>query len=166
MKVTLCMETVYGLCEKMDKDPDSTLMPNPRQREEALVDAFPKDFRLAYDLCRGEFTESFAEIGEIMEDHFDRESESSSSSSDSDSTVSSESSNGSTKTDSSNCRRKKKIAKSNKRKNKKSECSKKKGMKSKKTPTQAKPAKKHPGAKGVPYPWRTCLGRLSFEPEE
>ena len=84
VKFTLCMETVYGLCEKIDEDTDRISMPTPRKREETLVDAFPKDFCLAYDLRGGEFTESFAEIGEIMEDHFDRERESSSSSSDSD----------------------------------------------------------------------------------
>ena len=92
VKFTLCMETLYGLCEKIDEDTDRISMPTPRKREETLVDAFPKDFSLAYDLRGGEFTESFAEIGEIMEDHFDRERESSSSSSDSDSTESSESS--------------------------------------------------------------------------
>ena len=42
----------------------------------------PKDYRLAYDLRGSEFIESFAEIGQIMEDHFDRERETSSSSSD------------------------------------------------------------------------------------
>ena len=55
VKFTLPMETLYGLCEKMDEDPDRTPMPTPRQRKEILVDAFPKDFRLAYDLRGGEY---------------------------------------------------------------------------------------------------------------
>ena len=121
VKFTLRVKTLYGLCEKMGEGPDNMPMPTPRQRKETLVDAFTKDFRLAYDLLGGEYMEPFAEIGQIMEDHFDRERVSSSSSSNSDSTESSESSNGSAKSDSSNGGRKKKVAKSNKRKNKKSE---------------------------------------------
>ena len=83
MKFTLCVETLYGLCDKMDEDPNTTPMPTPRQKKEQLVNACPKDFRIAYDLREGEFTESFAEVGKNMEDHFDRERETSSSSSDS-----------------------------------------------------------------------------------
>ena len=81
VKLTLLMETLYGLCEKMDENPGRTPMPtaNSAPKERKLVDAFPKDFRLAYDLCGVETTESFAEIGQIMEDHVDRERESSSS---------------------------------------------------------------------------------------
>ena len=63
MKFTLPVETLYGLCEKMDEDLGTTPMPTPRQRKETLVDAFPKDYRLAYDLRRSDYVESFAEIG-------------------------------------------------------------------------------------------------------
>ena len=143
VKFTRHMETLYGLCEKMDKDPSMTPMSTPRQRKETLVNAFLKDCCLVYELRGGEYTESFAETGKIMKDHFDHERESSSSSSSSDSTESSKSSNGSTNNrDSSNSERKKKIAKSNKRKNKRYEYSKKRGKTSKKTPKQAKPTKK------------------------
>ena len=73
-------------------------------------------------------TKSFAEIGQMMEDHFDRERESSSSLSDSNLMESSKSSHRSTNnSDIFNSGRKKKVSKSNKRKNKKSEYSKKKG---------------------------------------
>jgi len=106
VKFTLRMETLYGLCEKSDEDPGRTPMPTSCQRKETLVDAFPEDFRLAYDIFGGEYTGSFAEIGQIMEDHFDRDRESSSSPSASDLTEISESSNGSTKSDGSNSGRK------------------------------------------------------------
>jgi len=112
------------------------------------------NFWLAYDLCcivlycRGEFTEYFAEIGQIMEEHFDRERESSSSSSDSESSESGKSSNSSSNSSSSNSgRKKKKNGKSKKRKNKKTKYSKKKVKNPKKPPKQACPASKHPGAK-------------------
>ena len=88
VKFTLRMESLFGQCEKMDEDQGRTPMPTPRQRKETLADAFPKEFRLAYNLRKGEYTESFAEIGQIIEDHFDCERESSSSSSDSESTES------------------------------------------------------------------------------
>ena len=106
VKFTLRVKTLSGLCKKMGEDLDNTPMPTPRQRKETLVDAFPKDFRLAYDLRGGEYMEPFAEIGQIMEDHFDRDRESSSSPSASDLTEISESSNGSTKSDGSNSGRK------------------------------------------------------------
>ena len=43
-----------------------------------MVDTFREDFRIAYDLRRGEYTDSFTETVQIMEDHVDRERESSS----------------------------------------------------------------------------------------
>ena len=49
----------------MDEDPNTTPMPTPRQKKEQLVNACPKDFRIAYDLREGEFTEPFAEVGKI-----------------------------------------------------------------------------------------------------
>ena len=65
VKFTLHMETLYGLCEKMDEDPGTTPMPTPRQRKETLVDAFLEAFCLAYDLRGGEYIEPFAEIERI-----------------------------------------------------------------------------------------------------
>ena len=47
VKFTLCVETLYRLCEKMDKDLGTTSMPNLRLRKEILVDDFPKDLSLA-----------------------------------------------------------------------------------------------------------------------
>ena len=64
VKFTLRVETLYLLCEKMDEDPGTKPMSTPRQRKETLVNAFPKDFRLAYDLCGCDYVESFAEIGQ------------------------------------------------------------------------------------------------------
>ena len=46
--------------------------------KEQLVDTFREDFRIAYDLCRDEYTDSFTENVQIMEDHVDRVRESSS----------------------------------------------------------------------------------------
>ena len=73
VKFTLCVKFLYGLCEKMNEDPGTTPIPTLRQKKKQLVDTFPKDFRLVYDIYGGDFTESFAEIGHIVEDHFDRE---------------------------------------------------------------------------------------------
>ena len=147
VKFTLRVETLYGLCEKMDEDPGTTPMLTPCQRKETLVDAFPKDFRLTYDLRGGDYVESFAEIGQIMEDRFDRERESSSSSSDSESSGNSKAnSSSSNNSDSSSSGRKKKNS-FKKHENKKSN-SKKKNKKPKKTPTKATKTKvKHPGLK-------------------
>ena len=57
----------------MNEEPDTTPLPTPRQRKDQLVDGFRKNFRLACDLRGGEYTEPFAKIGQIMEDHVDRE---------------------------------------------------------------------------------------------
>ena len=84
-------------------------MPTLRQRKETLVDAFPKDFRLAYNLRGGEYTESFAEIRQTVADHFDRERESSSISSDGESSNNSKANRSSSNnSDSSSSGRKKK----------------------------------------------------------
>ena len=40
VKFALRVETLYGLCKKMDADLSTMSMPTPRQRKETLVDAF------------------------------------------------------------------------------------------------------------------------------
>ena len=138
VKFRLCMETLYGLCEKMDEDPGTTPILTPRQRKETLVDAFPKDYRLAYDLSGGDHVESFAEIGQIMEDHFDRERESSSSSRDSKSSGNSKANSSSSNNSDSFSSGRKKKNNSKKHKNKKSKYSKKKDKKPKRHPPKPK----------------------------
>ena len=131
VKFTLRVETLYGILEQMDVDPGTTPMPTPRQKKEQLVDSFPKDYQLAYDLRGGEYDETFAKIGQIMEDHYDRENESDSSSSSSDSSSESEkSSDTSSGSDSSDSKKKKKH-KSKKRKGKKGKKSRKERKKPK-----------------------------------
>ena len=85
VKFTLCMETVYVRAVREDgRGPRQDAHTNSTSKEENTGRCLSEDFRLAYDLHGGEYTDSFAEIGQILEDHFDRERESSSSSSDSD----------------------------------------------------------------------------------
>ena len=79
VQFTQRVETLYAVLKQLDEDPGTTPMPTARQKKEYLVESFPKDYQEYYELRGGDYTESMAQIGQCMEDHFDRENESSSS---------------------------------------------------------------------------------------
>ena len=78
VQYTQRVETLYAVLKQLDVDPGTTPMPTARQKKECLVESFPRDYQVYYELRGGDYTESMAEIGQMMESHFDRENESSS----------------------------------------------------------------------------------------
>ena len=146
VQFTQRVETLYAVLKQLDEDPGTTPMPTARQKKEYLVESFPKDYQEYYELRGGDYTESMAQIGQCMEDHFDRENESSSNdesiSSSDDSSDSDDSSNSESSTDSDTDRkRKRKKSKHAKRHNKKRHQSKSK--KTSKKHSKKKSSKPH-----------------------
>ena len=137
VQFTQRIETLYSVLKQMDEDPGVTPMPTARQKKEDLVEAFPKDYQDYYDLHQGDYTQSMAQIGQIMEDHFNRENESDSdsdsSSSDDESESDSSTSASSESSDEDKKKRKRKRAKTRRKKtSKKAKHSKKSNYKRKK----------------------------------
>lgn len=131
--------TLYSVLKQMDADPGTTPMPTDRQQKEDLVESFPKEYQEYYDLRGGDYTETMAEIGQIMEDHYNRkhesDSDSDSSSSDEDSDSESSASSSDESDNSSDKKRKRK------RKPRKKKKTVKKSKKSKKTSSKKKTKK-------------------------
>lgn len=77
VKFTQRVETLYAVLKELDEYPGGTTpLPTVRQRKEFLVESFPKDYQVYYEGRGGDFSESFAAIGQILQDHFNREHES------------------------------------------------------------------------------------------
>jgi hypothetical protein len=116
VQFTQRIETLYAVLKRLDTDPGTTPMPTARQKKESLVESFPKDYQVYFECRGGDYSESMAEIGQMMKDHFDRENESDSddsvsSSSDDDSSDSDSSQNSSSDSDSDRQRKRKRSKK-------------------------------------------------------
>ena len=131
------VETLYALVKELDEDPGITPMPTLRMQNEDLVESFPKDYQTYFEVRSGDYTLQMSAVGQLLEDHYDREKEESSDDDDTDDDGSDDSSDdddSSSDDDSdSDNEKKKKKKKSRKRKAKKA---KKKTKKSKRKKTK------------------------------
>jgi len=163
VQFTQRVETLYELLKQLDNTPGITPMPTAHQRKEYLVESFPRSYQIYFELRGNDYTQSMAEIGQLMEDKFDRdnetESDESSGSSSDDASSSSDESDSDSSCSSSDDekKRKRKKSKQKKRSSKKSKKHSKKSKKKSKKKTAATRARTNAGKPhGPPKATDTC----------
>lgn len=147
-KYTQRVASLFALLRELDSNTGTTPMPTLHQKNEDLVESFPKGYQTYFELVRGnDYTLPMSTIGQLLEDHFDRENDDSDDSGDDDSDDISDDDESSSDDDSDSGNEKKKKKKSKKRRYKKFKKVKKRN-KSKKKKTKK--------VSGTPKPMDTC----------